>query len=667
MKSVDAGEDIVVQGEEGREFYVLETGTAEVFVDGEKVASYEPGGSFGELALIYHAPRAATVRASTPCVLWYIKLRDFRRLLATSASSKMLKRCDFLSRITLLENLSKAQISKLADALKEEEFDEGTYIIRQGDTGDTFYLIESGNVRCTQYKSSTDTTEVPLLNLKEGEYFGEMALMLEEPRAAHCIAVNGPVSCLALTCEDFFTLLGPIQAVLQNNMRVRILKSVPLLSKLANVELCRIADALSVKSFRDGERICIQGAPGTQFYIINEGTVKVMCTSSDGKGIIELGKGDYFGERSLITNEKCNCDVIAMGAVDCLALERGDFHGLLAPLMDVLQREIETRSKDWDFKKTTTVDGDLEKLDTPLVRKGQGIPFESLEQVSMLGIGTFGRVKLVKLKGTGEFYALKCMLKHQIAKSFQRENVMNEKNILYSCDHPFILNLISTYNRKHEVFMLTELLLGGELWSYIYKKITVLPRSSLGGFTTEVAKFYAACVILGIDYLHSKNIAYRDIKPENVLVNLDGYVKCVDFGFAKYIPFMYKNKLKTKSFTICGTPDYLAPEIILSRGHDKSVDYWSLGCLVYELLIGKTPFSDSRHTEIFKKAIRSDQYLKFPSGFDLHAEDLIRRLLRSSFAFRLGNLSGGTSDIMSHAWFITSGFDFREVGCFIYF
>ncbi len=97
MKSVDAGEDIVVQGEEGREFYVLETGTAEVFVDGEKVASYEPGGSFGELALIYHAPRAATVRASTPCVLWYIKLRDFRRLLATSASSKMLKRCDFLT------------------------------------------------------------------------------------------------------------------------------------------------------------------------------------------------------------------------------------------------------------------------------------------------------------------------------------------------------------------------------------------------------------------------------------------------------------------------------------------------------------------------------------------------------------------------------------------
>ncbi len=665
MRSVHAGEDIVVQGEEGKEFYVLESGLAEVFVDGTNVASYEPGGSFGELALVYHAPRAATVRASTPCVLWYVKLCDFRQLLASAASGTMLKRCEFLSRIPLIRNLSKAQISKLADALKRMEFDEGTYIIRQGETGNMFYLIESGNVCCTQYKSATDTTEVPLLNLKEGDYFGEMALMLEEPRAAHCIAVTGPVSCLCLSRIEFFTLLGPIQNVLQNNMRVRILKSVPLLSSLTDVELCRIADALSVRSFKEQEYICTQGAYGTQFFVINEGMVKIVNNSGDSKGQIELGKGDYFGERALIKNEKCNCDVIAVGKVDCLVLEQEDFHNLLTPLMNVMQLEIDMRSKDWDFNKSEKTEGDeLEKPDAPVVRKGRKVEFESLEQISMLGVGTFGRVKLVQVKETGQCYALKCMQKSQIAKSFQRENVMNEKNILFSCDHPFIMNLISTFNRKHEVFMLTELILGGELWSYIYKKITALPRSSIGGFTTEVAKFYTAGVILTLDYLHSHNIAYHDVKPENVLVNLDGFVKCVDFGFAKYIPFMHKNKLRTKSFTICGTPDYLAPEIILSRGHDRSVDYWSLGCFVFELLVGKTPFVDSRHTEIFKKAIRSDQFLTFPKGFDPNAEDLIRRLLRSNCAFRLGNLGGGTSDIISHPWFVSTGFDFHAVSFF---
>ncbi len=666
MKSVDAGEDIVVQGAEGKEFYVLECGFAEVFVDGKKVTSYESGGSFGELALMYNAPRAATVRAATQCVLWYIQLRDFRQLLASAASGTMLKRCEFLSRIPLLQNLSKTQISKLADALKRVEFDDGTYIIHQGETGDTFYLIESGKVCCTQYKSVIDTTEMPLLNLKEGDYFGEMALMLEEPRAAHCIA-KGPVSCLSLSRVEFFSLLGPIQNTLQNNMRVRILKSIPLLCTLVDAELCRIANALYVKSFNDEDHIIKKGAYGSQFFVINEGMVKIVNTNSSGdKQVLVLGKGDYFGVRSLIRNEMVAADVYAIGSVDCLVLDRDDFNNLLAPLMDVMLHELERREVDIGLdvesqKMKSSEDRTLDKLDTLVRGKSEKIEFSSLEIIKMLGCGTFGRVKLVKSKETGECYALKCMTKAQLAKSFQAENVMNEKNILFSCDHPFILHLVATFNTRNEVFMLTELILGGELWSYMYKNTAILPRTRFRGFTTETAQFYAAGLILILEYLHNCNIAYRDVKPENILVDLDGYVKCVDFGFAKYIPFMHKKQLKTKSFTICGTPDYLAPEIILSRGHDKGVDYWSLGCFVFELLIGKTPFADPHQAEIFKKAVRSDRYLVFPNSFDPNAEDLIRRLLRSNCAFRLGNLSGGTSDIINHPWFQSTKFDFRLV------
>ncbi len=670
-QSVDADEDIVVQGAEGKEFYVLESGFAEVFVDGQKVTSYEPGGSFGELALVYNAPRAATVRAATQSVLWYIKLRDFRQLLVSAASGTMLKRCEFLSRIPLLQSLSKTQISKLADALKRLEFSDGTYIIRQGETGDTFFLIESGKVCCTQYKSMTDTTEIPLLNLKEGDYFGEMALMLEEPRAAHCIA-QGPVSCLCLSRTEFFSLLGPIQNTLQNNMRVRILKSIPLLCTLTDTELCRIADALYVMSFNDQECIISQGAHGSQFFVINEGMVKVeSANSSSDEEKLMLGKGDYFGMKSIIRNEVVASNVIAVGRVDCLVLNRADFNRLLAPLMDVIRDEVEKRDMDMGLHtesekmKKRSEDHTLDKLDTPVQRESAKIEFSSLQVIKTLGMGTFGRVKLVKSTETGECYALKCMLKIQLAKSFQAENVLNEKNILFSCDHPFILHLITTYNTQNEVFMLTELILGGELWTYIYKHKTLLTRTNFGGFTTETTQFYAAGLILILEYLHSRNIAYRDVKPENILVGVDGYVKCVDFGFAKYIPFMHKNQLKTKSFTICGTPDYLAPEIILSRGHDKGVDYWSLGCFVFELIVGRTPFADPHQAEIFKKAVRSDRYLIFPKDFDPNAEDLIRRLLRSNCAFRLGNLGGGTSDIINHPWFLSTEFNFNSVIMFL--
>ena len=201
-----------------------------------------------------------------------------------------------------------------------------------------------------------------------------------------------------------------------------------------------------------------------------------------------------------------------------------------------------------------------------------------------------------------------------------------------------------------------------------------------------MASFFCGCVVLPLQYLHQMSVAYRDLKPENLLLGQDGYLKvwcgitgrfssryiygvlfscfslaymyniythirsiyiyfavlrvrpimnlvahvtyvCVlarfgrfvsfqviDFGFAKRIPFKKDNVLQNKSFTLCGTPDYLAPELVLSRGHDKAVDYWALGCFLYELLCGKTPFTDPRQAEIFKKAIRSERFLTFPQG-----------------------------------------------------
>ena len=153
---VGAGNFVIRQGDTGDKFYVLEAGTCDIMVNDQKVAECQAGDAFGELALMYNAPRAASIVATSPCTLWFISRRTFHRILAKGASSAQMARCEFLKQVKQLEPLSSHQISQLAAASRQELFDPETYIIRQGDEGDTFYLIEEGRVKCTHRRSETD-------------------------------------------------------------------------------------------------------------------------------------------------------------------------------------------------------------------------------------------------------------------------------------------------------------------------------------------------------------------------------------------------------------------------------------------------------------------------------------------------------------------------------
>lgn len=169
------------------------------------------------------------------------------------------------------------------------------------------------------------------------------------------------------------------------------------------------------------------------------------------------------------------------------------------------------------------------------------------------------------------------MLKSEIIAHKQQTNVINEKNVMIQCNHPFVLRLFTTFKDPKKLYMLLEFVQGGELFS-------VLHTAHSDGVKDPQAKFYGAVVILSLEHLHQRDIAYRDMKPENCLIDAQGYPRLVDFGFAKVI--------KGKSFTLCGTPEYLAPEIVLGRGHNKAVDYWAFGILLHEMSAGYSPFSD---------------------------------------------------------------------------
>ena len=157
----------------------------------------------------------------------------------------------------------------------------------------------------------------------------------------------------------------------------------------------------------------------------------------------------------------------------------------------------------------------------------------------------------------------------------------------------------------------------------------------------KLIRFYCSQIVSIFEYLHNKNIVYRDLKPENVLIDKDGYLKLTDFGFAKV--------LDGRTYTLCGTPEYLAPEIILNKGHGKPVDWWTVGVLLYEMIAGIDPFSDDDPMMVYQKILKGK--VKFPSGFDSNAKSLVKHLLENDLTKRYGNLKAGVDDIKGHRFF----------------
>ncbi|OMP83545.1 cAMP-dependent protein kinase type 2 [Diplodia seriata] len=250
-----------------------------------------------------------------------------------------------------------------------------------------------------------------------------------------------------------------------------------------------------------------------------------------------------------------------------------------------------------------------------------------------LGTGSFGRVHLVQSKHNQRFYAIKVLKKAQVVKMKQVEHTNDERRMLQKVKHPFLITLWGTFQDCKNLYMVMDFVEGGELFSLLRKSQR---------FPNPVAKFYAAEVTLALDYLHSQNIIYRDLKPENLLLDRHGHLKITDFGFAKEVPDI--------TWTLCGTPDYLAPEVVASKGYNKSVDWWSLGILIFEMLCGFTPFWDGGSPmKIYENILKGR--VKYPPYVHPDAQDLLQKLITPDLTKRLGNLHGGSKDVMNHPWF----------------
>ena len=652
----EEGDDIMAQGEAGDKFYVLEEGTVDILINNNVVATLNQGSSFGDLALMYNSPRAATIRAATECTCWTLEKKFFRQAMVTSSSNQTGNLASFLGKLKLFESLNMESLSHLAKSLTLKTYGDEDYIIKQGEIGEQFFVIYKGKVLIT--KTGDDGIEVPLITLGEGNVFGERALIKKEPRAANVIAI-GSAECYSLAKDDFANLLGGIVEQMNELNTVRILRSSPTFVDVTDRSLTILRDTGKFKNHEmfNGQRMLCDSQ---HIFVVLDGYV----SSPDG---ILYKVGNSVGSLTILADSEaasvtCKSDeavvaIIARSAITDQIKEQEEY------LASGAGDENADGNDATDSQKHVS-DPDAEALVQLRTNfdKRKEIALERIEHTHEyvcknlldldllrgLGQGTFGNVFLAKQKITGKQFALKCLDKEVLVNASQSLYVKRECECLHHMYHPFIVQYYGVYITPRKVLFAMEFVPGGELWNYLYD--SKHDRGPCGGLTVNTVMLYSAMVCLALEHIHGLGYCYRDLKSENLLIDSYGYIKIIDFGFAKSVPFFNKSgDIQYRTFTLCGTPDYMAPEVVLTQGHDKTADYWAFGVLLYEMLCGGTPFESITQKRTFEKIVNSAKFLTFPTNFDSHFKSLIRRLMHPKASLRIGALQNGFNDLKEHA------------------
>uniref|UniRef100_A0A8C1T6S9 protein kinase C n=1 Tax=Cyprinus carpio TaxID=7962 RepID=A0A8C1T6S9_CYPCA len=270
-------------------------------------------------------------------------------------------------------------------------------------------------------------------------------------------------------------------------------------------------------------------------------------------------------------------------------------------------------------------------------QKKTPLSLQDFRLIAVLGRGHFGKVLLAEYKKSGNMYAIKALKKGDIVARDEVESLMCEKRIfetVNSAQHPFLVNLFACFQTPEHVCFVMEYTAGGDLMMHIHADVFTEPR----------AVFYAACVVLGLQFLHDNKIVYRDLKLDNLLLDTEGYVKIADFGLCKE-----GMGFGDRTSTFCGTPEFLAPEVLTDTSYTRAVDWWGLGVLIYEMLVGESPFPGDDEEEVFDSIVNDE--VRYPRFLSSEAIGIMRRLLRRNPERRLGSSEKDAEDVKKQPFF----------------
>mmetsp|Transcript_11715 Transcript_11715/g.17200 ORF Transcript_11715/g.17200 Transcript_11715/m.17200 type:complete len:813 (-) Transcript_11715:117-2555(-) len=622
-KSVEAGTKIIEQGDVGDYFYVIESGTVTHLVDGEQVGEAEKGDTFGELALMYDCPRAATCIAKTDCDLWRVDQGSFRRIrrqhtVDEEGAKEAIRQVDFL------KDLDDDRIEKLADAVKKQHFKKGDHIFEKGKHWN-FIMIQQGKIMAKNiHIGGSDIDDHVLV---PGDVIGERNLVssadLVMPGDGMAMS-DGKL--YTISRERLQTILQglPLEEMLRKWLDKKVLELTPALYPLDPAEFDELASLVETIKMPKGYVISSLGKSCSPAYcIIRSGKIEVKSKTETNTYTTE----GYFGANTIVGLKDAKSKIVSQETITVL---QDASVGILTPAV------------------IESVIGDLGRLGKKKPKRNmESVTLESIDKRKILGAGTFGQVWLCCIHKDPTPYALKVQFKREIIGYNQVDGVMREKKIMAAIDHPFVIGLMKTYQDAQSIYMLMPLIQGGEMHNVIY-------TDSRDGVSEDVAKFYSANILEGLIHMHSKRIIHRDLKFENVMMDKDGYCVLIDLGFAKNIRRHY-------TYTFCGTPLFIAPEVVLSKGHDTGADVWSYGVMIYEMVIGRNPFYDGKMDQLaLFKAIAKGKF-KFPRDIVTSREcmEIIKKLLTVDEDDRLGCGQKGTCEIRKHAWF--KKIDFKQI------
>ncbi|KAG3017636.1 hypothetical protein JG687_00005412 [Phytophthora cactorum] len=595
----------------------------------------------------------------------------------------------------LFRQLTQAQKDDIFTVMERISVREGDMVIRQGDPGDKFYIVECGDYQVSVRgddggpESIVHTYTQPSVNPDhcgdlQPASFGELALMHNSPRSSSVKALSAGVL-WAIDCRAFRRVF--IKA--PTSVLVQTLKKVDVLKTLTKAQLERLANNLTEVVYHDGDYIINQGDVGDTFYVIQEGAV--ICTiweddptAGPGKKrtsreVLRLKKNQYFGERALLNDAPRAANVISVGRTKLLQVGRREFEEVLGSLQEMIEADRLQREARHNFE--TSVKNLIYSPAAHGARRNsmamgplrpQDMRFRYVVQQT-----DFGFLALYQgVSDTKRFFTVNVFSFQQVAADRRGDEaaryVTTHKTI--RLDTPMLPEMVAFWRDDRALYlsfdtaMVTDLaaMLADEPDSRFKKELTV--------------RGLAAQALLMLEYIHQAGYAYRNLSSENVMVDTRGYLQLHDFRHMKRLPD------ETRTYTICGTPEYMAPEMVSARGHTSSADIWSLGILIYEMLCGRTPFSIRTNEEdpntadksfgseanpttrltnekdvtmaVYSKISRHNKgALKF-SRDDLSPEacDLVQQLLDPFPDDRLGgqglvDIGKGGSVIRAHPWF----------------